>query len=62
MHSNITNGSTIWKVVPLEIVASLDTLILFKPIVEFLTCNALNFRETKILRYRCILHSYDSKC
>ena len=52
MHSNIANGSTIWKVVPLEIVASLDTLILFKPIVEFLTCNALNFRETKILRYK----------
>ena len=52
MHSNITNGSTIWKVVPLEIVSRLDTLILFEPIIEFLTCNALNFRETKIPRYK----------
>ena len=36
----------------MEIVARLDTLIFFEPITEFLICNALNFRETKILRYK----------
>lgn len=36
----------------MEIVARLDTLIFFEPIIEFLICNALNFRETKILRYK----------
>ena len=47
-HPYMTTGKTI----ALTNVSAFDTLIFVEPIIEFLICNALNFRETKILRYK----------